>query len=243
MEGVVFVLLSLADAYLTRGSPREAEYFLKQVQTLGESAGLPAVESRALTRMVEVQLGIGRLEDAAKLLEEAAAKLGERVALDNVDLQRLLARYSERAEDHATSAELSLRALRLLQQLNGDFQRMDGYVMGYVRRYEWGDYLLIMLLARLRRSLEGQAAGGDTIAPDLAAAVLSRYSECCLGSFPENDHSGLPQYGYLEKAAIKTSMGCSRRCAPYLPPSGLRYIRTYVRRLELMLLSRLRRIR
>ena len=146
MEGVIFVLQSLADAYLIRGSPREAEYFLKQVQTLGESSGLPAVESKALTRMVEVQLGMGRLEDAAKLLEEASAKLGGRVALDNVDLQRLLARYSERAEDHATAAELSLSALRMLQELNGDFQRMDGYVMGYVRHYEWEEYLLIIVL-------------------------------------------------------------------------------------------------
>lgn len=82
--------------------------------------------------MVEVQLGMGRLEDAAKLLEEATEKLGERVALDNVDLERLSARYSERAEDQATAAELSVKALEMLQQLNGDFRRMDGYVMGYV---------------------------------------------------------------------------------------------------------------
>lgn len=138
LEGLIGVLFSLAEAYLTRGSPREAEYFLKQIQTLAESTGLPVIESRAVVRLVEVQLGLGRLEDTARLLEEVAEKLGEAVVLDSVEHQRLLSRYSERAQDQETAAELSVKALEMLQALNGDFQKMDGHVTGQVvRSFSW----------------------------------------------------------------------------------------------------------
>ena len=148
MEGLIGILFPLADAYLTRGSPREAEYFLKQVQALGESTQLPIIESRALTRMVEVQLGLGHLEEAVTLLEEAASKLGEWTALDNVDLQRLLSRYNERADDFEAATELAVKALETLHELNGEFQRFDGHISGYVR-------LLFIFLFRLKPLFSG----------------------------------------------------------------------------------------
>jgi len=131
MEGLVGIIFSIADAYLTRGSPREAEYFLKQGQTLGESTQLPIIESKALTRMVEVQLGMGRLEEAVKLLEEASEKLGDSVvALDSVDHHRLVSMYNEKTQDREAAAEVSVKALEMLQELNGDFHRLDGHIMG-----------------------------------------------------------------------------------------------------------------
>ena len=131
MEGLVGIIFSIADAYLTRGSPREAEYFLKQGQTLGESTQLPIIESKALTRMVEIQLGMGRLEEAVKLLEEASEKLGDSVvALDSVDHHRLVSMYNEKTQDREAAAEVSVKALEMLQELNGDFHRLDGHIMG-----------------------------------------------------------------------------------------------------------------
>ncbi|KAF6764468.1 cysteine peptidase C50 [Ephemerocybe angulata] len=160
MEGLISVLFSLADAYLTRGSPREAEYFLKQVQTLGEAAGLPVIEARAVLRMVDVQLGLGRLEEAARMLGEAAARVGEGGGggmLDGVEYQRVRARYDERAEEREAASEGSVRALEMLRELDGDFRRLDGVVTG------------------LRKSLEAQDAGTDSIVPELLSNVLCRY--------------------------------------------------------------------
>ncbi|KAF5330235.1 hypothetical protein D9611_010620 [Ephemerocybe angulata] len=157
MEGLISVLFSLADAYLTRGSPREAEYFLKQVQTLGEAAGLPVIEARAVLRMVDVQLGLGRLEEAARMLGEAAGRVGGGGMLDGVEYQRVRARYDERAEEREAASEGSVRALEMLRELDGDFRRLDGVVTG------------------LRKSLEAQDAGTDSIVPELLSNVLCRY--------------------------------------------------------------------
>ncbi|KAJ2921923.1 hypothetical protein H1R20_g15170, partial [Candolleomyces eurysporus] len=183
VEGLIGVLFTLADTYLTRGSPREAEYFLKQVQTLGESTQLPIVESRALTRMVEVQLGLGHLEDAVTLLEEAASKLGEWTALDNVALQRLLSRYNERAEDLEAATDLAIKALETLHELNGEFQRFDGHVLG------------------MRRSLEPQDAAGEIIAPELLANVLSRYIWLLRGSGDRDFDALISKLGSLPPTA------------------------------------------
>ncbi|KAJ2933762.1 hypothetical protein H1R20_g3330, partial [Candolleomyces eurysporus] len=90
VEGLIGVLFTLADTYLTRGSPREAEYFLKQVQTLGESMQLPIIENRALTRMVERLLS--RYNERAEDLEAAtdlAIKALETLHELNGEFQRM----------------------------------------------------------------------------------------------------------------------------------------------------------
>ncbi|ETW77792.1 hypothetical protein HETIRDRAFT_245334, partial [Heterobasidion irregulare TC 32-1] len=60
-EGLILTLLALTQAYFSRGSAREAEYFSQQAQDLAYSLNAPAMVSRALAKKGEIQLYLGHL--------------------------------------------------------------------------------------------------------------------------------------------------------------------------------------
>ncbi|EAU89520.1 cysteine-type endopeptidase [Coprinopsis cinerea okayama7 len=190
-QGLLSSLFALADAYLTRGSPRESEYFLKQAKELGEELNLGVVVGRAMTRLSEVLLGMGKLESAQESLEEAARRLGIRrdgeedfsegdvvevvdqaedddgfeevevnkgpvvAALERIENKRLLAKFNEKAELNEDAQELLFASMRLLDELNGRFQKVDSSFLG------------------IRKSLDNENSG-DVVVPDLLALVLCR---------------------------------------------------------------------
>jgi separase len=63
-EGTLSTLFSLSEIYFLRGSPREAEYFARQAAELADQLNAPAMASRALAKLGEVQLHMGCFEDA-----------------------------------------------------------------------------------------------------------------------------------------------------------------------------------
>lgn len=89
-SGLLSTLFALAQAYLARGSAREAEYFVTQAKDLAESLNASAMICRALTRLGELNLWLGKIDEAHNCLKEAAHLVEEGVGgVDAADLRRL----------------------------------------------------------------------------------------------------------------------------------------------------------
>lgn len=71
------VIFALAKAYFIRGSARESEFFIQQASAFAESLNAPAMSSRALTRLGELQINFGNLEESLQSLEKAANLIQE----------------------------------------------------------------------------------------------------------------------------------------------------------------------
>lgn len=89
-SGLLSTLFALAQAYQARGSAREAEYFVAQAKDLAESLNASAMICRAVTRLGELKLCLGKIEEARECLKEAAGLVEEGVGgVDAADLRRL----------------------------------------------------------------------------------------------------------------------------------------------------------
>jgi separase len=134
-EGLFSTLFALSQMYLTRGSPREAEYFAQQAQDLAEALNVPTVVGRALARKGEVQLHLGQLQEANSTLEEAAALLSHLPGIDTIVVHRLRAECNERSAQHEDAQELYLSTVKILEELDGAFQQFETLAFGYVALY------------------------------------------------------------------------------------------------------------
>jgi separase len=75
IEGLFSTLLTLTQAYFTRGSSREAEYLAQQALDLAEAVNAPAMATRAFMRKGEIQLCQRQLDAGRDSLSKAAELL------------------------------------------------------------------------------------------------------------------------------------------------------------------------
>ena len=131
-SGLLSIHFALVNAYLVRGSPREAEYFARQALGLAEVLGAPAMASRAHARLGEIQLHLGQLEDSHASLATAARLVANVTGPEAAEIQHLRAEYSRRSADEKGAQQLYEEAMTMLQDLDNTFVAMDGAHIGCV---------------------------------------------------------------------------------------------------------------
>jgi len=89
IEGSLSTLLTLTQAYFTRGSSREAEYFAQQALHLAESVNAPTMAARALMRKGEIQLCQRQLDAGWDSLSKATELFQVLPSVDAADMRRL----------------------------------------------------------------------------------------------------------------------------------------------------------
>jgi separase len=124
-EGMFETTLSLASAYLRRGSVREAEYFIREAEQLATSFNAPAMICRALTMKVEVQLQLRQLDTALNTLRAATDTLNDIVNPDAAELRKLHGEYNELLLQNKDAQLLYTEALRMLEELDKMFSGLD----------------------------------------------------------------------------------------------------------------------
>ena len=135
-EGLFATLFVLSQMYLTRGSPREAEYFAQQAHDFAEALNVPTVVGRALARKGEVQLHLGQLQEASATLGKAAvALLSHLPGIDTIVVHQLRAECNERSAQHGDAQELYLSIMKMLEELDSAFQQFETLAFGYVTLY------------------------------------------------------------------------------------------------------------
>lgn len=97
-EGLLQILLALAQSYCDRGSAREAEYFSTQAEHLAVSLNIPVMQVRAVTARGEIQLAMGKkkFEEASKAITEVGQN--SLMGTDKAIYQRVLGLYHEMQE-------------------------------------------------------------------------------------------------------------------------------------------------
>ncbi|KAF8842467.1 hypothetical protein BDN67DRAFT_965802 [Paxillus ammoniavirescens] len=131
LSSLISTLFSLAQAYYSRGSPREALYFTQQALDLAETIRAPAVVAGALIMRGEVLLGQGQLKEGKDALGRAAHLLGSMPGIDAANAQRLRGDYGVLCEDRADGDEEDPkesygRAWKMLDELEDMIVCVDG---------------------------------------------------------------------------------------------------------------------
>jgi separase len=117
--------LSLASAYLRRGSVREAEYFIREAEQLASSLNAPALLCRALAMEVEVQLQLRKLDTALITLREATITLDGITGPDAAGLRKLDGEYNELLLQNKDAQLRYTEALKMLEELDKMFSGLD----------------------------------------------------------------------------------------------------------------------
>ncbi|KDQ13324.1 hypothetical protein BOTBODRAFT_133563 [Botryobasidium botryosum FD-172 SS1] len=154
-QGLINVIFALAKTYFTRGSARESEFFVQQVKELAESLNAPAVSSRALARLGELQIYHGKLDEGRQMLEQAAQLIQELPVPEAADIHRLRGYCNQIMEETDDARQEYSSASTLLSQLESLLKELE------------------TVISR-RRSKEGTASS-DTFAPSLVASVLRHH--------------------------------------------------------------------
>ena len=129
-EGMFETTLSLASAYLRRGSVREAEYFIREAEQLANSLNAPALICRALTTKVEAQLKLRQLEGALITLRAATDTLNtlnDITGPDAAGLHKLHGEYNELLYQNNDAQIRYTEALKMLEELDGMFSGLDAH--------------------------------------------------------------------------------------------------------------------
>ncbi|KAJ7172324.1 cysteine peptidase C50 [Mycena filopes] len=121
-EGLLATLFALCEAYFTRGSAREAEYFAQQAYDLAQSLNAPAMAGRALARKGELQLHQRQLQEAHETLMQAAELLQKLPGKDTADIQRLCGDYNQLSAQDKDAQQLYEEATRILEELDQTFR-------------------------------------------------------------------------------------------------------------------------
>ncbi|KAF7363579.1 Cysteine peptidase C50 [Mycena sanguinolenta] len=124
-EGLLATLFALCEAYFTRGSAREAEYFAQQAYELAQSLNAPAMAGRALAKKGELQLHQRHLQEAHDTLMQAAALLQNLPGKDTADIQRLCGDYNQLSSQEKDAQQLYEEAARILEELDRTFGIFD----------------------------------------------------------------------------------------------------------------------
>ena len=130
-EGMFETTLSLASAYLRRGSVREAEYFIREAEQLASSLNAPALLCRALAMKVEVQLQLRQLDTALTTLRAATNTVDGITGPDAARLRKLDGEYNELLLQNKDAQLQYTVALQMLEELDKMFSGLDAHI-----RYE-----------------------------------------------------------------------------------------------------------
>ena len=130
-EGLLSTLFSLSRVYHLGGSAREAEYFAQQAADLAEELNLPAMVSRALAKKGEVQLQMGKLEEAHTNLTRAEELLRGMPGIDTADVRRLKADYQQRTTQEENGELEFAGTVTMLEELDAAFRQFDNFAFGY----------------------------------------------------------------------------------------------------------------
>ncbi|KAJ7273284.1 cysteine peptidase C50 [Mycena rebaudengoi] len=235
-EGLLVTLFALCEAYFTRGSAREAEYFAQQAHDLAQSLNAPAMAGRALARKGELQLHQGHLKEGHDTLLQAATMLHNLPGKDAADIQRLCGDYNQRNSQDKDAQQLYEDATSMLEELDQRFGVFDGAVSGPRKSSELSnseakEVLLPELLAAvLRQHIWLLRASGTAY-----AALLERFLALPAGSRTKAQENALMAkltlhevYGRfrtdmflssLAESTIALPMGMSTDKTPALSPS------------------------
>ncbi|KAJ6630611.1 peptidase family C50-domain-containing protein [Mycena sp. CBHHK59/15] len=129
-EGLLATLFALCEAYFTRGSAREAEYFAQQAHDLAQALNAPAMAGRALARKGELQLHQGHLKEGHDSLTQAANLLQNLPGKDAADIQRLCGDYNQLSSQDKDAQQLYEEATKTLEELDQTFGVFDGAKFG-----------------------------------------------------------------------------------------------------------------
>ena len=175
-EGLLSTLFSLSRVYHLGGSAREAEYFAQQAADIAEELNLPTMVSRALAKKGEVQLQMGKLEEAHTNLTRAEELLCGMPGIDTADVRRLKVDYQQRTTKEENGELEFAGTVAMLEELDAAFRQFDNFAFGY-DLFFCGCYKQLME-CRPRRSLvtspRNKGSVPDVLAPDLLASVLGR---------------------------------------------------------------------
>ena len=130
-EGLLSALFCLSRVYHLGGSAREAEYFAQQAADIAEELNLPAMVSRALAKKGEVQLQMGKLEEAHANLARADELLRGMPGIDTAEIQRLKADYQERTTQQENGEQEFAGTVTMLEELDAAFRQFDNFAFGY----------------------------------------------------------------------------------------------------------------
>ncbi|PPQ80273.1 hypothetical protein CVT24_006605 [Panaeolus cyanescens] len=157
-EGLLNTLFSLTELYFLRGSPREAEYFIKQATELAKELNAPSMISRALTKKAEIHLYIGQTEEARAGILQATEVIKEVPGVDAAYVQELQLEYNERHDEAQDAGELFDQTVAMLEDLNAAFQGFDSCSAG----------------ARRSSGLSRPTSLSDTLAPNVLASLFRK---------------------------------------------------------------------
>ena len=176
-EGLLSTLFSLSRVHHLGGSAREAEYFAQQAADIAEELNLPAMVSRALAKKGEVQLQMGKLEEAHTNLIRAEELLCGMPGIDTAEVRRLKVDYQQRTTKEENGELEFAGTVAMLEELDAAFRQFDNFAFGYDLFFFCGCYKQLME-CRPRRSLvtspRSKGSVPDVLAPDLLASVLGR---------------------------------------------------------------------
>ncbi|TCD70963.1 hypothetical protein EIP91_000870 [Steccherinum ochraceum] len=162
--GLLSTLFALGQAYLSRGSVREAEYFVLQAKDLAESLNASAMICRALTRLGELKLCMGKVDEAHECLRNAADLVEDGVGgVDAADLRRLKGELTVKVhgegDNHARKSYEE--AMKMLEDLDELLVAHDNSIIGNRRSSAVSP----------RSSLSPQH---DSLMPSLVVSVLRK---------------------------------------------------------------------
>lgn len=117
-QGLLATMLSLCDAYSSRGSVREAEYFAEQAMKLAISINAPVMCGRALVKTSQLQLHRGFLDEAQKTLVEACRVLQDMPGVDSAEVLRINGELKERIAEYEDAQDQFEQSKQTLDDLN-----------------------------------------------------------------------------------------------------------------------------
>lgn len=125
IDGLLETLVALTQAYHTRGSPREAEYFAQQANELAKSMNAPATISRALALQAETLLHLGQVEESHSKIVQAHSFASNMSGLHAADIRRLRGEFQHRSARYEEAIQLYEEAVVLLDELARSFSSLD----------------------------------------------------------------------------------------------------------------------
>ncbi|TFK48944.1 hypothetical protein OE88DRAFT_1737166 [Heliocybe sulcata] len=124
-HGLLATLFALTQAYFSRGSAREAEYFADQALDLARALNAPVPVGRALARKGEVQLHLTHLTEGCENLTQASDCLTDVLGPEAADIRRLRGDYHRLSAKPEDAQQLYDDATATLEQLEKAFAGMD----------------------------------------------------------------------------------------------------------------------
>jgi len=131
-EGLLSTIFFLTEIYFLKGSPREADYFARQAAEFAEQLNVPAMASRAFAKQGEIQMHMGRLQEAHLSLMKATNLLQDMPGLDAADVLRLRLEYNMKVMEGHDPTELFDETMGMIEELDNAFRQFDCRAFGFV---------------------------------------------------------------------------------------------------------------